>query len=307
MSLPRSRTTQKSCLAAMRKTSYLLKKKLFLRSRHRLRSTRSMGVPFADQSASIAELVPRPIFIALVILYASFDSFFLIFYSESGATCMACYNRLRAGPSSILLEDASRPKVLLDMLITNLKLLIFFEFDVIRSVLINFHLSSSTSLLAPILNQMMNLLKSYITRVMEAMFPPHINNLINIKINTGTKYTLTFLEPSLITSRRALRRLFVRWHRLCWSMVPFVCKMQSTFTRLLAAVHMRIPLAFLSIYFVICLYRHSLVRASWAGCYLSALIPSRSLRACCSTFAFLKIDSAHSMQCQRRRITSSSS
>ncbi len=85
----------------------------------------------ADLSASIAELVPHPIFIALVILYTSFDSCLLVFYSESGATCMACYNRMRTGPSSKLLEDSSRPKVLLDMLIMNLKLSIFFEFDVI--------------------------------------------------------------------------------------------------------------------------------------------------------------------------------
>ncbi len=109
---------------------------------------------------------------------------------------------------------------------------------------------------------------------MEVTFPHHINNLISIKINTGTKYTLTFLEPSLTTSWRALRRLFVRWHRLCWSAVLFVCKMQSTFTRLLAAAHTHIPLAFLNIYFGICLYRHSLVRASWAGCCLSVLISS---------------------------------
>ncbi len=90
-----------------------------------------MGVPFADLSASTVELVPHPIFIALVILYTSFDSCFLIFHSESGATCMACYNRLRSGLSSKLLGDASRPKVLLCVLITNLQLSIFLKFDVI--------------------------------------------------------------------------------------------------------------------------------------------------------------------------------
>ncbi len=126
---------------------------------------------------------------------------------------------------------------------------------------------------------------------------PHLsfNHLISINISAG-------MEPAPTISRSALMSRFVRWRSLCWSAVVFVCKMPSTFTsvmRLLAAAHAHIPLAFSNIYCIICLYRHSLVRARWAGCCLSVLIPSWSSHACCSTFAFLKIDSAHSMQCQR--------
>ncbi len=81
-----------------------------------------MGVPSADLSAIIVELVPLLIFIALVIFIYCFNSYFLIFSSASGATCMTCYNQMRAGPSSKLPEYTSEPKVFIDMLIMNLKL-----------------------------------------------------------------------------------------------------------------------------------------------------------------------------------------
>ena len=154
---------------------------------------------------------------------------------------------------------------------------------------------------------MIDITKAYPLKVMKRMPPLSFNQLISFNISAGANYTLMFLEPSPTISRSALMRRFVRWRGLCWSAVVFVFKMPSTFSRLLAATYTHTPLAFSNIYFVICLYRHSLVRASWAGCCLSVLIPSRSSRACCSTFAFLKIDSAHSTQCQRRSITSSSS
>ncbi len=87
-----------------------------------------MGVPFADLSASIVELVPHLTFIAQVILAYGFEAFFLILYSESGVTCMACYDRKRAAPSINILENPSDEEVFLTMLIIDLVLFYFFEF-----------------------------------------------------------------------------------------------------------------------------------------------------------------------------------
>ncbi len=135
---------------------------------------------------------------------------------------------------------------------------------------------------------MIDITKAYPLKVMKRISPLSFNQLISINISAGANYTLMFLEPSLTATRCALMRLFVRWPGLSWSAVLFVYKMQSTITRLLAAAHTHIPLAFSNIYFGICLYRHSLVRASWARCCLSVLISSQSSHAYCSAFAFLK-------------------
>ncbi len=140
------------------------------------------------------------------------------------------------------------------------------------------------------------------------MEPPlPIKHPISINSSAGVKFTLMFLEPSLTLSRRPQKLLSVQWLSLCCSVAPFVYKMQLMHTRTMEGVLTKIQRGSWNIFFDICLYQHSLARASWAGCCSSVLNTTRSARACFSAFVFSKISSAHSTSCRRRSTTSLSS